>query len=274
MRRLAFAVALLGLGLLAPPAGATTQTAQSGQVSASFSFRGHYPTYSHERLRISQGAAVLYDQPVVAAFCGTQCAPGSTVATQPSVHVLDLEHTGQLDVVLDLFSAGAHCCSIEQIFSFDPAAMTYVKTERNFGDPGERIVDLGHTGRYEFLTADDNFAYEFTDYAASGMPIQILSFANRHFTDVTRSYPGLIRKDAARWLRFFRMMKRYHYVDTVGLIAAWAADEDRLGHQRLVNRFLAAQRRAGHLKSGDGQAGGQRFIAKLKRFLQAHGYLR
>jgi hypothetical protein len=274
MRRLAFAFALLGLGVLAPAAGATTQTAQSGQVSASFSFNGHFPNYSHERLKISQGAAVLYDQPVIAAFCGTQCAPGSTVASQPAVHVVDLESTGQPDVVLDLFSGGAHCCSIEQIFSFDPGTMSYVKTERNFGDPGERIVDLRHNGRHEFLSADDSFAYEFTDYAASGLPIQVLTFANHRFTDVTRSYPGLIRSDAARWLRFFRSMKRYHWVDTVGLIAAWAADEELLGHQRLVNRYLAAQRRAGHLKSGDGQAGGSRFIAKLKRFLRSHGYLR
>ncbi len=274
MRRLVFALALLGLGVLTPAAGATTQTAQSGQVSASFSFSGHYPNYSNERLKISQGAAVLYDQPVVAGFCGTQCAPGSTEAAHPSVHILDLEHTGQPDVVLDLFSGGAHCCSLEQVFSFDPGTMTYVKTERNFGDPGERIVDLRHNGHYEFLTADDSFAYEFTDYAASGLPIQVLTFANQRFTDVTRSYPALIRKDAGRWLRYFKMMKRFRWVDTVGLIAAWAADEERLGHQRLVNRVLAAQRRAGHLRSADGQAGGQRFITELKRFLRRHGYLR
>jgi hypothetical protein len=273
MRRLVLAVALLTLGVLAPAAGATTQTVQSGQVSASFSFTGHFPNYSNERLKISQGAAVLYDQPVVSALCGSMCAPGSTTASQPSLHLLDLEHTGQPNVVLDLFSGGAHCCSVEQIFTFEPGSMTYAKTERNFGDPGERLVDLRHNGRYEFLTADDSFAYEFTDYAASGLPLQILTFANQRFTDVTRSYPALIRKDAARWLHYFRMMKRYHWVDTVGLIAAWAADQEMLGHKRLVNRVLAAQRRAGHLKAGDGQVGGRRFIAKLMRFLRRHGYL-
>jgi hypothetical protein len=273
MRRLAFALVLLGLGVVAPAAGATTQTAQSGQVSASFSFSGHFPNYSHERLQISQGGTVLYDQPVVSTFCGTQCAPGSTSATQPSLQILDLEHTGQADVMLDLFTGGAHCCSVEQIFSFDPGTMTYVKTERNFGDPGEQIVDLRHDGHFELLSADDSFAYAFTDYAASGLPIQILTFANRRFTDVTRSYPHLIATDAARWLHVFRSLKRDHYSDSVGVAAAWAADEELLGHRRLVNRFLAAQARAGHLRAAIGQ-GGQRFIVHLRRFLRRHGYLR
>jgi hypothetical protein len=264
---------MFGLGVLAPAASATTQTVQSGQVSASFSFRGHYPNFSGQRLKISQGGAVLYDQPVVSTFCGTQCAPGSTSASQPSLHVLDLEHTGQPDVVLDLFSGGAHCCTIEQIFSFDPGTMTYVKAERNFGDSGAQIVDLRHNGRYEFLTADDSFAYEFTDFAASGLPIQILTFANGRFTDVTRSYPGLVAKDAGGWMHLFRSLKHDHYSDSVGVAAAWAADQELLGHKRLVNRFLAAQARAHHLNAAIGP-GGKRFIAHLRRFLRRHGYLR
>ncbi|MBV8432137.1 MAG: hypothetical protein JO244_13300, partial [Solirubrobacterales bacterium] len=255
MCKLAFTLALLGAFWLVPSAQATTQTAQSGPVSASFTFTGHYPSYSGERLQISQSGTVLYDQPVVSSLCASQCAPGAPSPQQPSVHVLDLEHTGQPDVLLDLFSGGAHCCSIEQVFSFDPGTMTYVKTERDFGDPGEEIVDLGHNGRYEFLTADDSFAYEFTDFAASGLPIQILTFANRRFTDVTRSYPRLVAKDAARWRRVFRSLGHDHYADSVGVAAAWAADEALLGHVRLVNRFLASQARAGHLNAATGQAG-------------------
>ena len=92
-------------------------------------------------------------------------------------------------MVLDLYSGGAHCCTVVQIFSFEPGTMTYVQTERVFGDPDARIVDLSHDGRFEFLTADDSFAYRFTDYAASGLPIEILTFAGGHFTDVTRAYP-------------------------------------------------------------------------------------
>ena len=178
-RVLVIAVAATVLSLLAAPSAlATTQTAQSGNVSATFTFSGSYPNFTGLHLSIAQGGTVYYDEPVVSKLCGTYCAPGSLSGKASSVHVLDLEHDGQPDVVLDLYSGGAHCCSIEQVFSFDPGTMTYTETQHDFGDPGEQIVDLGHNGRYEFLTADDWFAYEFTDFAASGLPIQILTFSN------------------------------------------------------------------------------------------------
>jgi hypothetical protein len=272
MRR--FALSGVLVGLLAFPAGATatSQTASSGDVSATFTFSGHTSHFSHERLTISQAGAVLYRQPVVSGVCGSQCAPGSAFTQQSSLQVLDLEHNGQPDVVLNLFTGGAHCCLVDQVFSLDPTTMTYVKTERNFGDPGAQIVDLRHEGRFEFLTADDSFAYAFTDFAASGLPIQIFTFGARHFTDVTRQYPRLIAKDASRWMRIFRSLAKSHYRDSVGVAAAWAADEELLGHRRLVDRFLATQARARHLNSAIGHSG-TKFIAALRRFLRRHGYL-
>jgi hypothetical protein len=188
------------------------------------------------------------------------------------VQVVDLEATGDPDVVLDLYSGGAHCCTVLQIFSYDPGTMTYVKTERVFGDPDAKVVDLAHDGRFEFLTADDSFAYRFTDFAASGLPIEIFTFASRRFTDVTRSYPKLIAKDAALWLSAFKAQAKQHYPDSVGVIAAWAADEDLLGHAKRVNRYLHQQAAAGHLNAPFG-AGGTRFVANLQKFLRRRGYL-
>jgi hypothetical protein len=254
---------------------ATTQTAQSGNVTATFTFSGKYPNFTGLHLSIAQGGTVLYDQPVVSKLCGKFCAPGSTSAKVSSVHVLDLEHDAQPDVVLDLYSGGAHCCFIEQVFSFDPGTMTYGMTQHDFGDPGAQIVDLGHDGRFEFLTADDSFAYEFTDFAASGLPIQILTFSGGHFLNVTRQYPKLIAKDAARWMKAFNSMARQHYSDSVGVVAAWAADEQLLGHGKLVNGFLARQLKAGHLNSAlsPTEPGGAKFVARLRKFLRTHGYL-
>lgn len=256
----------------APAALATTQTAQGGNVSATFTFQGKLPNFHGLHLTISRNGAVAYDQPVVAKFCGKLCWPGPVSAGHPAVQVVDLENNGEPDVVLDLYSGGAHCCTVVEVFSFNAATATYVKTEQVFGDPEAKIVDLGHTGHFEFLTADDSFAYEFTDFAASGLPIEILTFANGHFTDVTRSYPKLIAKDAALWLRAFKSQARQHYPDSVGVIAAWAADEDLLGHTKLVNRFLHKQAVAGHLNAPFG-AGGTKFVAKLQKFLRRGGYL-
>jgi hypothetical protein len=191
-----------------------------------------------------------------------------------SVQVIDLDGTGQPNVVLNLFSGGAHCCSIAQVFTFDPGTMTYGMTERNFGDPGDRIEDLNHDGRFELVAADDRFAYAFTDFAASGLPLQILTFTGSRFQDVTNSYPALIRKDAGTWLKAFRQLDHGHDIDSVGVIAAWAADEYRLGKVAAANRFLHQQANAGHLKSALGASvpQGQRFVTKLLKFLRQHGY--
>jgi hypothetical protein len=271
-RALAILVGLAAL-IAAPVAVATTQTASSGSVTATFTFHGKVPNFHGLRLTIAQGGTVDYDRPVVSKFCANLCWPGPAVAAKrPAVQVVDLEHTGNPDVVLDLYSGGAHCCTVIQIFSFQAASSSYLETERVFGDPDARIVDLGHDGHFEFLTADDSFAYRFTDFAASGLPIQIFTFSARRFTDVTRSYPGLIAKDARYWMRAFRGLAHDRYRDSVGVVAAWAADEELLGHSRLVKRFLATQARAGHLNSALGH-GGTRFVAALKRFLRRRGYL-
>lgn len=277
MRRLILIICgLVAASLVAAPAAlAATQSAQSGNVTATFTFSGSYPNFSGLRLTIAQGTAVVYDEPVVSKLCAAYCAPASPSGKTSSVHALDLEHDGQPDVLLDLYSGGAHCCWIEQIFSFDPGTMTYAMTQHDFGDPGEEIVDLRHNGRYEFVTADDSFAYEFTDFAASGLPIQILTFSDRHFSNVTRQYPKLVTRDAARWMKAFNSMDKQHYSDSVGVVGAWAADEELLGHVKLVNSFLAKQVKAGHLNSALSplQPGGAKFVAKLRKFLRAHGYL-
>jgi hypothetical protein len=268
--------AVIALSLLAAPAAlAATQTAQSGDVSATFTSTGSYPNFAGLHLSIAQGSTVFYDQPVVSSACGKYCAPGSPSGKESSVHVLDLEHNGQPDVLLDLYSGGAHCCWIEQVFSFDPGTMTYAMTQHNFGDPGEEIVDLAHNGRFEFLTADDSFAYEFTDFAASGLPIQILTFSGGHFFNVTRQYPKLVARDAARWMKAFNGISKQHYSDSVGVVAAWAADEELLRRVQSVNRFLSRQLALGHLNSAlaPEEPGGAKFVAKLRRFLRTHGYL-
>lgn len=259
----------------APAAFATTQTARSGDVSATFTYEGKFPQFSHERLTILRGGETVYDAPVTATECGGQCAPGEYGSGKESIQTLDLDNDGQPDVVLGLYSGGAHCCSVDEVFSFDQSANTYHDTAWDFGDPGARIEDLGNNGRYEFLTADDTFAYAFTDFAASGLPIQILSFQNGAFKNVTRSYPSLIEKDAKQWLRAFDSMAQDHYSDSVGVIAAWAADEALLGRERAADRFLSEQAEAGHLKSLLlPHQSGEQFIAALNQLLRKDGYIK
>ena len=61
----------------------------------------------------------------------------------------------------------------------------------------------------------------------------------------------------------------------MGLIAAWAGDEDLLGHSSTVKSYLAKELKAGNLRSALGaNLGGQKFVDHLQKFLRQHGYVK
>jgi len=119
------------------------------------------------------------------------------------------------------------------------------------------------------VSSDGSFTCKFAVCPYSGTPIEILAFGDRRFTDVTASYPSLLARDAAKWLRRYKT----HLSDGLGWIAAWAADEDLVGHSAQVQDYLTQQLKAGHLVSREGYPTGRRFIANLNKFLRKHGYL-
>ena len=263
------AAALLAVLVWAATASAkvTTQTSSGGGVSATLTYTGSPPTVKNMHLKIVRDGQAVYDQPVRSRFCRKLCAPAFSGG---AVKVLDIESDTQPDVVLQLFTGGANCCFVDQVFSFGPALLTYIKSERNFSTNGARIRKIG--GRWRFQSSDPAFDCTFTDCADSGAPIQIWKFGGRRrFTNVTKQYPGLISKDATRWMRLFK----HHISNGVGLIAAWAADEELIGHRELVRSTLAAQAAKGALRAGtSGEPEGKKFIAALNRLLRKHGYLR
>ncbi|HEV3186841.1 MAG TPA: hypothetical protein VGZ04_02220 [Acidimicrobiales bacterium] len=274
--RLGFMAAIVtsSLVVVVPSASAAIVTAKSGDVSATFTYEGTFPQSRHARLTITQRGKVVDNVTVRSKWCGNQCWPDFVSPGHSILHVVRLRQHGPLDVVLDLYSGGAHCCTVEQVFSPKESSGAYQMTEYDFGDPGVKLVPLGKGGSDVFQSADDSFAYAFTDYAASGMPIEILSFYGNSFHNVTRSFPRLIETDAKQWRVAFDTAASSHYQDTVGLAAAWAADEDMLGHVATVQRFLRLEARAGHLNSlvSPFQSSGQRFVVQLQNFLAAHGY--
>lgn len=246
-----------------------TITARAGSTSATLSYRFNgtgaaFPT-SMLRLAITRGGQKRYDGPVHALLCANECAlsVGGTVLA-----VRNLAPGGSPDVVLNLYSGGAHCCFITQVYRYDAAANTYALVQRDFGDPGARIQTLA--GAPVFVSADDRFAYTFAAFAFSGLPVQIWSFASGRFVDVTRRFPALIRKDAAAQYGAY-LGNRARGLG-LGLLAAWAADEDLLGQSALVRQRLAALSAAHQLRGLAGWSQGSAFIAQLQRFLVKTGY--
>lgn len=276
------ATSALVLLVCAPAWGATAAAAKpqsilssSGPVAATLTYEEAAGTigarsYSQEHLQISRLGISYYEASVHSHFCPNGCAL-ETAGTGP-LSLADLEGDGEPAVVLQLNTDGAHCCGIMQIFSFDPSKMAYREIERDFGDPGARIADVAGDGRLELLSADDRFAYEFASYAYSPLPLQVWELRAGRLIDATRDFPKQLTADAAKQFKLFLFNRRLGL--GLGCIAAWAADEELLGHGRAVSRVLARELRHHRLLSHDSlNPGGSTFVSRLKGFLKKTGYV-
>jgi hypothetical protein len=245
---------------------AVAQGAQGAAVSASLSTSGGAaPVLT---LTITRNGRVAYRRPVTARGC-PRCSAVAVPPGKQALHVLDLESDGEPDVLVGLFSGGANCCFIDQVFTYNPATRTYVRAQHNFLNAGARLTRLG--GHWVLRSGDSRVTEAgFTDTADSGTPIQIWRFAKGTFADVTRRYPSLIRSDAAMWMRLFN----HHLSNGVGLIAAWAADEDLLGQSALVHttlRSLAAHHKL-RTPLGLPHDSETAFVDQLEKLLHKLGY--
>ena len=104
----------------------------------------------------------------------------------------DLDGDGDPEVILDFYSGGAHCCSTTVIYSYNPDRRRYSAINHYWGNGGYTLEDLNGDGIPEFNSRDDNFAYAFTDYAASRYPIQIWQYEQYAMHDVTRNFPNVV----------------------------------------------------------------------------------
>ncbi len=274
-RSLAAGLAAAALALASgAQAAQKTVTGASGQVSAALSYhagsdRFGNATYSHQVLAIARAGSTRYEAPVRSPACSPECNL-ETFAGGP-LQVSELEGAGSPSVVLALNTGGAHCCTIAQIFSFDPRTAGYRSIERDFGDPGFRITDVATDGKLELESADDRFAYLFESFAFSGLPIQVLRLRAGKLVDSTREFPAAVRADAAQQLKAF--LANRHAGLGLGFAAAWAADEALLGRSAQALARLGREARAGRLRSSDhlSPAGG-RFVSLLRRRLHRLGY--
>jgi hypothetical protein len=260
-------LALLAVGLAVPLSAAAhrARTAAS-RVSASVTGIGQP---GKARLVIRRNGQKFYDQPVRSSACGSLCVVTALPPGKKPVQVRDLDSDGQPEVLLGVFSGGAHCCFVDQVFSFDPGTMTYVKIEHNFLDSDPSIQRLD--GHDEFVGDDARVAEaSFTDYADSGAPLAIWRLEGRRFVTVTTQFPARIKADAATWLRLFN----HHLSNGVGLIAAWAADEDLLGNGKTVSSTLNALAAKGALRTPLGlpHNSAKAFVTQLEKLLHQLGY--
>lgn len=252
----------------------TSVTERAAGTTATVTFRELDSIYSRVRLRIAGPGGAALSTTLAQVKCEQCPAAGPNLLAGGSpLTVRDLDADGVPEVLLDLYTGGAHCCSVSLIFR--RAGATYVRSVAWWGNPGYRLADLDRDGRPEFLTADDTFGYLFTSWASSGEPLLVLRYERGKLADITRSFPRQVQADADRYWKAARQQLKDPGGETRGLLSAWAASMANLGKAEEAFATLGALAKEGKLGDREqmGTAAGAKYVAALRAHLRKQGYL-
>jgi hypothetical protein len=236
------AVVALGAAFAAPAlandAGSITHSA--GAVSATLVWDKAEFGIGNPRLSVTRDG-VSYDV-TISDICLEGCIVVSDLKDDPpgtsAVKVADLDGDGEPEILVDVFSGGAHCCLTARLLTFSGTG--YTPLDIGYGDVGYVLKDADGDGRPELVGYDPRFSSVFTAFAGSGFPPSVLQVEHGATVDVTRRFPKLIRTDAAARLKDLRKARRGD--DVRGILAAYVADE------YLLNKGSTGTREVDHLR--------------------------
>ena len=86
----------------------------------------------------------------------------------------DITGDGYLDLVLETYSGGAHCCFSSIVYELGPSLDRALQTRE--GNCGGDFEDLDGDGVLEFITCDDVFSYVYCSFAGSPLVKVILVY--------------------------------------------------------------------------------------------------
>ena len=277
-RRALLAAASLALALVAPgvasAADGGSATASAGAVQATLTWAAAQYGNKDPHLVVTRAGAPAFDgSPVVAGSACSEdgCVYAASGKRDAPLQVVDLDADGEPELLVDAYTGGAHCCALTEILRFNGTA--YTTFEASWGNIGYELKDLDADGRPDFVTADDAFSYAFSSYAGSYHPPLVLDYdatAKGSFSDVTRRFPALARKNAKDALHTLARARRQHF-ETLGAVSAYVADLYLLGRGREVRPYLARARKRGDLRNATGHAP-RSFDRQLLAFLHKQGY--
>ncbi|MBE9188498.1 hypothetical protein IQ270_28655 [Microcoleus sp. LEGE 07076] len=181
------------------------------------------------------------------------------------LQVRDLDKDNEPEIILDIYSGGAHCCTSFLIYRYDNATQKYTAIVHYWGNGrGPKIEDLDKDGNVEFVTHDDRFSYKFSSYAGSRYPLQIWQYRQGKMIDATRRYPQQVKNHAAQlWQEYIKTQTQSE--GGKAILAAYLADKYSLGEgEDGWRRVREAYQRDDRSK----------FFTELRKFLGETGYIR
>lgn len=196
---------------------------------------------------------------------------GTAYLTRPQVTVRELTGDGVPDVLVDVFTGGAHCCSISTIVRSTPKSWGSPLVH-DWADHSYQLKDAGGSSTPEFITDDPRFTGAYAAYAVSASPIRIYSMEGGQLKVVTTQFPDWIRQDVTQWEQRWQDIAKEQDADIVAqggraAVAAWVADLALLQQFDAAKAVLAAAEARGDFKDFPG------FGGQLGHDLKAWGYL-
>ncbi len=164
--------------------------------------------------------------------------------------------------LLGVTSAFNQCCFL--LDTFAPGVRARSGLQDGLVVPKLRVIN----GKPAIVAADGGFLARFTDYADSPAPLRVLTVRNGRQRDVTANYRTRLHREARQWWTSYTDEPSHG----LGFLAAWAADQDRLGNDAAVWPKLHALDDAGKLTGMAGWPRNEAFIKALKTFLTNGGY--
>ncbi|HEX4863340.1 MAG TPA: hypothetical protein VFV02_04660 [Acidimicrobiales bacterium] len=169
--------------------------------------------------------------------------------------------------LVGIFTGGAHCCVVVAGLPLGgPGAGTAVYWGP--ADTGAIVKSAGSSA--VIATADASFDYVLASHAGSGMPILVLALQNGRFVDITQQHRDLLYADDRQmWNNYLQSQD----TEGLGVLAAWVADECRIGTSQHAFATLDLLNSQGKLQNKFGTwPSGSQYISQLKTFLSQHGY--
>jgi hypothetical protein len=197
-----------------------------------------------------------------------------------NISLRDLDNNGTAEAIVKTFSGGAHCCTNILIYSWSGDRFVTTELGELDGDGGN-FKDLDGDGKWELVTVDHAFLYQFSSYAGSFPPSLILGFNNGDLQDLTRQYSRAIASRAKQMYRTFLANKKNN-LEINGILAGYVAQQALLGKEKereawdfMLSNYDRNSQWGLEIYEGDRQVGQYpNFPTALREFLLKNGYLR
>lgn len=126
----------------------------------------------------------------------------NSIMSIEAVEVIDLDKDREPEIVIQILSGGAYCCSHSIIYRYVAARRTYSRKQFDWSNYRNlaQLKDVSGDGVPELVATNEEYSGGFCPYVCSGAaPIQIWQYRRGRIFDITRRFPRLVRQDAANW---------------------------------------------------------------------------